>query len=177
MSGYVRGPGVQHWHSIDTINAGPVAPQQGAFSTSVAWATANRAIFVPVIVRSPVVVRKLWFANTSTSATGNYDLGLYTPNGVALLRRGSTAKTADDAEEVWDCADTFLVPGLYYLALVSSTTVDTFGCSLLSAPVPTAYGCLAEESALPLPATATFAISDTLTFVPTLGMLLTTVVS
>lgn len=171
MSGYVRGPGVQHWHSIDTstISSGLATyPQTGQ-----AWPTANLAIYVPVVVKAPAIVKKLWFSSSGTAA-GNYDLGLYTAAGVALLRQGSTAK-GGAGETVWDCTDTPIGPGLYYMGLVSSTNTDTFGMmAAWAAPIPTALGVLTESSALPLPATATFAVTQSLTKVPLMGMFLDT---
>lgn len=170
---YVRGPGVGHWHSIDTINDGLLAPQ-GAISPTMTSPTADMAIYVPVIVRQRVIVRKLWFGNANT-ATGNYDLGLYDAAGVQLLARGSTAKPATSAEVIWDCTDTTLGPGLYYLAFASSNTTDTFCGIAPAAPICTAIGLYTEASALPLPATATFALNHTLAVYPVLGMFLTTV--
>lgn len=173
---YTRGPGVQHWHSIDTINAGLIVPNQ-AFVSSFAWPSANLAIYTPVIVRSVVVVKKLWYANNST-ATGNYDIGLYDAAGTALLRKGSTAKTTSASTEiVWDCTDTTITPGIYYLALACSNNTDTFFGAIPTAPLLAASGYLTEASALPLPATATFAITHTLAAAPLVGMFLDTRVS
>jgi hypothetical protein len=174
MSGYVRGPGVQHWHSIDTVNSGLLTPQTSTAST-IAWPTADLAIYCPVIVRQQVIVKKLWFSSASIF-TGNYDLGLYDAAGVALLRRGSTAKPGA-GEIVWDCIDTTIGPGIYYVALVSSNNTDTFGMATLAAPNLAALGYFTEAGALPLPATATFAVPQTLGSAPLVGMLLNDVVS
>jgi hypothetical protein len=170
--GFGRGNPNPHWHSVNTLHDGPLAPQQ-SFSTGVQWTSANRAIYVPVIVRAAVVVKQLWFEN-ATTATGNYDIGLYSATGTALQRKGSTAKSGTAGEIVWDCTDTAIGPGIYYLALVSSTTGDTFQSASLSAPYPAALGLLQEANALPLPSTATFAIPQTLDFVPLIGMFLDT---
>jgi hypothetical protein len=173
VSGYVRGPGVQHWHSISTITDGLVAPQN-ATSSTVTWPTANLAIYVPVIVRARVVVKQLWFAN-QTTASGNYDIGLYDAGGTGLLRKGSAAKPSGSDEVVWDCTDTTIGPGIYFLALAMSVNTDTlYGNNTPSPPNFAAMGLFSEASALPLPATATFAVPQTLAVYPIIGMFLDT---
>lgn len=166
-----RAPVAAHWHSIDILNSGLLVPQVVGTS-ALAWATANLARYQPVIVQRRSVVKQLWFASSST-ATGNYDIGLYDAGGTALLRRGSTAKPTGK-EEVWDCTDTTIGPGLYYLALVSSNGTDTFVGVSTVAPLPGAIGVLTEGSALPLPATATFAVDQTNAIYPIVGMFLDT---
>lgn len=171
---YTRGPGVQHWHSIDTITAGPIAPQ--AVATAGAWPSANLAIYVPVIVRHRVVVKKLWYSNENT-ATGNYDIGLYDAGGTALLRKGSTAKTTTGGVIAWDCTDTTIGPGFYFLALASDSSTDTFTRYSTAVFYTQALGVYSEASGFALPASATFAVSATLAYVPVVGMLLDTRIS
>jgi hypothetical protein len=172
---YVRGPLPSHWHSIDTISAGLVAPQ-GQFSTATAWPTADLAVYTPLIVRHRVVVKQLWYANAAT-ATGNYDIGLYDAAGAALLRKGSTAKGTSLEETVWNCTDTTIGPGLYFLALASDSGTDTFYAVTLAAPYPAALGMYSGSSEFPLPATATFSVPQTLGAAFLVGMFLDTRVS
>jgi hypothetical protein len=172
---YTRGPGVQHWHSIDTLRDSTVATSLASLG-AIAWGVANRAVYIPVAVNSRVIVKKLWYANGPT-ATGNYDIGLYDAAGVALLRKGSTVKTTAVDEIVWDCTDTIIGPGIFYLALVSSNNTDTFDGFGNSAPQLTASGALTEASVFPLPATATFALTHSLVVWPSMGMFLDTKVS
>jgi len=168
---YTRGPGVQHWHSIDTMNAGPIAPQASASTSFVL--TASEAVFVPVVVLHAVTVRTLWFASNA-SGGGDYDIGLYRPDGTRIIARGTTAKPAANTEVLWDCTDTPIGPGVYYLALVSSNGTDNFVGLTPAAPYCAALGLLTQSSALPLPATATFALSQTLSRYPVIGMFLET---
>jgi len=170
---YVRGPGVQHWHSINTASSGLAAPQ--LTPSGAAWPTANLAIYVPILVRSRVTIKKLWYSNYTT-ATGNYDIGLYDSAGVALARKGSTAKSADGVAVVWDCTDTVISSGIYYMALACSNNTDDFGRLTAAAPYMAALGCFSESS-FPLPATATFAVSNALAFYPLMGLFLDTRVS
>ena len=171
---FVRPMHARHDFSVDTLRDGPVPPLAGAGAT--AWPSANLAIYVPFIVPRIMVVRTLWFGAGATG-TGNYDMGLYNASGAAVLRRGSTAKGTTQEEVVWDCTDTTIGPGLYYFALVASNGTDTYLAFTPSAPSPAAYGMLSEASALPLPATATFAVPQTLAFVPVGGIFLNTIVT
>jgi hypothetical protein len=168
---YTRGPLPRYWHSIDTLTHGPVAPQAG--TSAAAWPSADLAIYVPVAVERRVIVKQLWYANQQTG-TGNYDIGLYDSGGTQLLGKGSTAKGTSEAEIVWDCTDTTIGPGIYYLALVSSNNTDTFQRLAPAAPILAALGVYSEASALPLPVTATFAVPQTLAYIPVVGMYLDT---
>lgn len=170
---YTRGPLIAHRQSIDTLNNGTVP---GGSSGEAAWPAANRAIYVPIVVGYRVVVRSLWFAGAYTSS-GNYDIGLYDAAGAKLLGKGSTAKSGGDDEIVWDCTDTTIGPGIYYMALACSNNTDTYYRLSSAAPTMTAYGVLVEDSALPLPATATMAIDQALAYMPMMGLFLTTVVT
>jgi hypothetical protein len=85
-----------------------------------AWPVANRAIYVPVILQiAPVTVFKMAFL-VGVQA-GNYDIGIYSQDGVRLVSTGSTLVPAAGIAIV-DIADTTLsTPGIYYLAMVCST--------------------------------------------------------
>jgi hypothetical protein len=172
--GFTPGRPSRKSYSIDTLTDGPLTAQTTVAATQV-FPGANVSIFVPVTVDRRVTVRKLWYGN-GTTATGNYDIGLYTSAGVSLLLRGSTAKTTSASEIVWDCTDTVIDAGLYYLALASDSATDTFLGVAPAAPICAALG-LYTEAAFPLASTATFAVPHTLAFYPTIGMLLNTVVS
>ena len=155
-------------HSIDSNAA--VMIRGSSSPAGAAWPTAGLAIYVPVIVPRAIIVKRLWYANGNT-ATGNYDIGLYDASGAAIVRRGSTAKNTTPGEAVWDCTDTTIGPGLYYLALSCSNNTDTFYRWTPTVPVATANGLLTETSAMPLPTTATFAITQSLAYLPVLGLL------
>ncbi len=123
---------------------------------STAWPSANRAYYYPVVVAVPVVVTKLFVANGAT-ASGNLDVGLYTVDGTRLLSTGSTAQAGTAAIQAVDVTDTLIGAGLYYLALSHSNTVGTYMRVSLNANLKRLHGVMQQASALPLPATATFA--------------------
>ena len=154
-------------HSIDTLHDSWLPPLE--VQTATAWGTANRAIYVPLCVPSSVVVRKLW-VGTGTITT-NVDMALYDASGVAVIS-GTAGTVSSSTEAVFDVTDTTIGPGLYYIAVVSDSATDTILAINAATPILTAMGVLTEASAYPLPATATFAISHTLAFVPIAGILL-----
>lgn len=161
-------------HSLDTssdswLNASD-QPSNGA------WPSANLAIYVPLRVPRRVVVRKLWFAS-GTTGTGNVDMALYDAAGVAVVSATNAAKASELTEQVFDVTDTTVGPGLYFIALSSDSSTDTFLRWAPAAPLPAAYGVLTEASAYPLPSTATFALNQTLAFIPCMGLLLEATVS
>lgn len=165
---------LRHWHGISTATHGPV-PAQSSWGTSMTFPSANLCIYTPVFIGKAGVIKKLWYSNNNT-ATGNYDIGLYDVNGVAIIRRGSTAKTTTTLQIIWDCTDTVIAPGLYYFALASDSSSDTFFGISVTAPLASALGVW-TEAAFPLPATATFAIAQALAEVPLGGAYFDTRVS
>ena len=54
---------------------------------ALAWATANKAIYVPHRVTAPILVKRLWFAGNN--ATGNVDVGIYTLAGTKIVTTGA----------------------------------------------------------------------------------------
>lgn len=160
-------------HSIDNLTGGWMT-YQTLPTNATPWGTQYRAIYVPIRVPRRVVVRKLGYANTST-ATGNYDIGLYDAAGTRLVSSGSTAKTTSAATITYDMTDTTIGPGLYYLALNNDTTTDTFIAQLDNVPTPAARGILTETlGSVTLPATATWIVDQTLGFIPIVTALLVT---
>jgi len=132
--------------------------------TSTAWPGANIAIFVPVLVASPLVVYKL-VAGGGVTTAGNFDIGIYDALGNKIVSSGATAKTAS-VEHVVDIADTPIGPGLYYLAMSADGTNNYILCTPSgTSPVPLQKarlaGTLQMAAAYPLPATATFAARTT----------------
>lgn len=122
------------------------------------WPAANRAIYMPVVVSIPVVVTNLSVIVAVQS--GNMDVGIYSETGTRIVSAGSTAVGAAGLQ-VFNIADTTLVPGVYFLAMcVDNTTasVSTTNASAYSAVVLRTAGCQQQAvGAVTLPSTATFA--------------------
>ena len=125
---------------------------------SATWSTANLALFIPFIVSVPTTIVAGGPYNGAT-ATGNFDVGVYDDQQNKLVSAGSTAQSGTTAWQVVSLTSTTLNPGLYYMALAFSSASSTvFACgSQVNTLAPRAAGFLQQTSALPLPATATFA--------------------
>lgn len=134
------------------LGGGAVTP---ASST---WPVANLAVFIPFALRTPYLVKRLWWANGAT-ANGNVDCGIYSAGGTLLTSTGSTAQSGTAVvQSVALGTPLLLSPGAYYMALASSSTTATF-IQATNGSIQSEQMCgLAQQaSALPLPATATFA--------------------
>lgn len=125
-------------------------------SASTAWPAANRAIFVPVRIPVPVTVYYL-STGGGTGTTGNFDLGIYDAFGNKIVSLGSTAKAVASSELLGDITDTFLGPGLYYLAMAADSTDAYQAVAPGNIGIAKMFGVREMETAFPLPATATFA--------------------
>ena len=163
----VRAPAMPIISTVDTKHAVFTTAQTIASGT---YPTAFLALYVPVLIESRCIVRKLGIANGAT-ASGNLDLGLYSVDGVRLTSAGSTAQAGTSAEQWLDVADVTIQPGCYYLAVAFDGTTGTVQrASLSSAPAVAAAGVLTQDlgASVVLPATATFARTHSLTFYPIL---------
>lgn len=143
---------------------------------STAWGTANMAIYVPIVLPVPVLVVKAWVANGAT-ANGNVDVAAYDAAGNRLVSAGSTLQAGTGDLQEFNVTDTVLPAGLIYIALASSSTTATFLIAVTTVPKATAHGMYTQASAFALPATATFANADAITFVPLFGFALRTLVA
>jgi hypothetical protein len=122
---------------------------------STSWGTANRAEYFPVWLPWPYVVRRVFWCNGSV-ASGNTDFGIYTSDGTKIYSTGSTAQSGASAIQYVTPTEFTLASGVYYFAVVfDGTTNRAFG--LTSNTIFGSGGQLVQTSALPLPATATFA--------------------
>lgn len=138
---------------IDLLGFVPMVAAGGGIVTAGTWSnSANRAMYVPCVfpVRCQVYALRFYGGNT----TGNYDLGVYDENFNRLASKGSTALAA----AVQELSLNISIPagGLLYAALALSSTSGSIGrISLANAWPAESAGCASEDSALPLPATAT----------------------
>lgn len=150
----------------ETLTAGQT------FGTAAAWPAANRAIFVPFVVRSPIIVVKLFIH--MNAASGNVDVGVYDTGGNRLSSAGSTAASGSGVQ-AFDVTDFTLAAGAYYFGAALDNTVAT----LVSLPLPvgaaSGFGVLSQSSAFPLPNPATFAAAQD-AYVPLIGLTARTVV-
>lgn len=132
--------------------------QQVSSWPSTAWTLANRAIFVPFTLNAPFLVQKLWWAN-GASVAGNMDCGIYSNDGTKLVSTGSTAQSGTSVvQSVSLGTPLLLMPGVpMYFALAASSTSATVVQNASTTPFFKLMAVAQQASALPLPASATFA--------------------
>lgn len=122
---------------------------------SAVWPSANLAMFFPfVITRRRNYVRAM-VANGATVA-GNVDIGIYALDGTRLFSTGSTAQ-AGTSQAQTITVDWTLDPGIYHLALALSSATATVIRSSPDLQDLRLGGAKQMASAMPLPASATFA--------------------
>lgn len=122
--------------------------------TATTW-TANRAVYLPIVVNRPVTVTNglVWIQTTG----GNLDMGIYTWNGVQIIANGGVAAAASTTNQQVDFADTDLPPGWYFLGFSSNSSVAAFRTHALAVQAGRVCALQQQASGYPLPGTATFA--------------------
>jgi hypothetical protein len=119
------------------------------------WGTANLARYYPVTIPNRFTVAR--FMSPNNNATGNADIGLYGANFARLLSTGTAARSGAPAVQYIDVTNQSFPPGLYYLAMVcSSTTSQVFTTAAASLSQVRMTGALEEAlGSTVLPATMT----------------------
>lgn len=137
----------EFWPEILAYGAPPSATYQAS-----TWPTADRAFYLPFVL--PCDARIYAVRARGTNTTGNYDIGLYDEYFRRIASKGSTAN-ANAALEL--SVDLQLCGGrMYWMALVmSSTSSGVIRATEGSVNRLVFAGLTQEDSALPLPATAT----------------------
>jgi hypothetical protein len=135
-----------------------VFPLASTTQGNMTWPAANTAIFVPLSIPFYFPVAKVFWCNGSP-ANANCDVGLYTWDGARIFSLGSTAQgSASIAQFASLATPVLLAPGDYYMALAcSGSSTNIFANTAVSAANGRIAGLRQMASALPLPATATFA--------------------
>lgn len=121
--------------------------------TTGAW-TANRAVYMPVVVEEGVTVTDMAI-NVVTQA-GNVNLGIYTFDNDLVVSTGATAVGAAGIQII-TITDTLLTPGWYKIAFACDSGTAVFRNSTLAAGNARACGVqeqtgLSAGPALPNPA-------------------------
>lgn len=156
------GPGREHVSVLNVTDAesGPLGETMnvlGLSSGSSAWAAANRAYYVPVLVRRRMVVTGIALV-IGTTNTGNIDVGIYDEDGRRIVSSGSTPAGAVSTPQIIDIADTVLPPGTYYVAVAADATTLAINRLSVGNPLLRVNGVKFQSTTgFPLPATATMA--------------------
>lgn len=139
-------------------------------SASTVWPSGNFAIYIPFIISVPTLISGGAIANGAT-ASGNVDMGIYDDQGNRLISKGSTAQAGTSGWQLMAFGSITLNPGNYYMAMTCSNGVATVQqVNVVAAEDTRCLGVLGQASALPLPATATFAPNATMAAIPLFGL-------
>lgn len=137
---------------------------------SATWPTANKAFYIPFVLRQPVLVSNLFVIN-GTTASGNLDIGIYAQDGTQITHTGSTAQSGTSAIQTVSITPVIIGPGVYYMALsMNGTTGTTFRLAPTSATMLSAFGIFQQTTSFPLPSSATFATASQ-TYIPLFGLI------
>jgi hypothetical protein len=124
---------------------------------SIAWPTANLALYIPFKVTVPYPVKRLFWMNGS-GTLGNVDVGVYTRGGGKITSTGSTAQSGASTPQYANASPVVLLtPNVYYLSMSCSVTTNGVFGHPSTAVHNRLAGLLQQASAVPLPSTATFA--------------------
>jgi hypothetical protein len=151
-----------HLGSFSSMSAVMDAGQyiSNASPGTITW-VANLGVYIPIVIPYPYPVRRVWWQNGSTVTSAHCDVGVYTPDGQRIVSAGTTVQAGASTVQYASVTETLLAPGKYFFAFVCDTaTSHAFGLSTLTVPALRSAGILQQASALPLPATATFAVAS-----------------
>lgn len=131
----------------------------GTAPTSTTWESANRTVYMPLVLTSPCVIRRVWWANGATTTGGaTIQVGIYRDTGnfqpgVLIISGSAVQGTASEVQFV-DVTDTPIAPGLFWIAITASSTTNTmvFRSSVASTTSDAAFR-FEEASAMPSTAT------------------------
>lgn len=128
-----------------------VSALNGVGATNGVWPAANLAIYVPFWVAGPTAVAQLFMS--VVTASGNIDMAVYNTSFVKLVSSGSIA--AASPMTVADVSDYVLQRGQYYFGMAADNTTLSVRRNAAGAQFLRPLGILMQNTAFPLPATAT----------------------
>lgn len=160
-------PSVISPHGGNSVGAG--VGSMGAINGTTNWPSANRAYYFPFRIPGAFMINQFFWINGSVVA-GNVDAGVYSFDGRRIISTGAIAQSGVSVIQVANVTDTTIGGGLFYLAISLSSAT---GRLLKAAPglqFQKIMGILQQDSANPLPATATFAVLTVAPHIPVFGI-------
>lgn len=155
--------------SVECPAASVIVDSGNGFTLARAWVAANLALYMPILIGYPTTVVKMFWVNGSTVGTNHVDVGIYDSQGNQLVHSGSTLTAGASAVQSVSITSTTLEPGLYYIAMASDATTDTFQADNSVVPVHRATGVYEQATAFPLPSPASFT-GSTHAYLPFIAM-------
>lgn len=142
-------------------------------AASAVFPVAKRVVYVPVYLGQAMTLTKIWWLNGATVGTNNVDCGIY--NAAAglptskVIASGSTLSANANVVQSVDVADTFLAPGMYFLAITLDGTTATLYRTNPNLPFEKVFGmCQETTGSFGLPTTAT-PIATSTAYLPVFG--------
>ena len=121
------------------------------------WLNANFAVYVPFRLNKSVSIITAFVINGAVASSG-VCVGIYDADGVRLLTTGSTNASTVSTLQTITTAATMIGPGLFYMGLSCLTSTQTiFSTASPNVQALRALGLATQQTAFPLPSTATFA--------------------
>lgn len=143
-------------------------------SQSTAYTPGSRCIFIPFTIDSICIAYQMYTHN-GTVAADNIDVGIYDRTLTSLVTMGSTAQAGASNLQLFDIADTLLVPGRYFMGLTMDGAPPTGTFARWSIPGGRSLrlmGCLEKLATFPLPTGTVTPTTVTGAEVPHFGILL-----
>jgi len=132
-----------------------------------AWPLSKLAFFLPLLIIEQSTIKRILFI--SGPADANFDVGIYTEDGVRIVSLGSTAKGTTTQAVVANIADTTLAAGRYFLALALDNNTGQVSRFNPFSGTNTILGVYEMQNAFPLPANAVYAENNTRSYIPIIG--------
>lgn len=143
-------------HTFDMHSAMNRIKSAGNVSPAILTWVANKAVYVPMSLKAPYVVRRAFWFPGSTITTTNADFGIYAADGTRIYSTGSVAIGTALVPTFTTLATPLVLPaGLYYFAWACNNTASRGYGATVTAISQRLSGVLAEAAAFPLPATMT----------------------
>lgn len=154
---------------IDTFGQHGTVPNISISYASGTWPTAFKILYIPFRVPFALTILELYISNGGV-VSGNFDIGIYTLDGVLLVNTGSIVQTTISVVQAVAITNTVIGPGAFYLGLQMSSVTATLTRGAPLIQQVQAYGVLMQTAgALGLPAVATFA-TPVDAFLPSIGL-------
>lgn len=154
----------------DCILPSLAAPANGT------WPAADRGIFIPFEVWSPIVVVQMAWNNGGTIANTSADVGIYDLAGNRKVHSGSIALAGANAIQIADITDTVLLPGIYLKAMTLTGSGAAASSQLRWSPLTgiamEMFGLRQQSSIATLPDPCTLAVPSAGFLIPVLTLVL-----
>jgi hypothetical protein len=151
---------------VSTMGKETMCNGMGAAPASSAMVT-DQAYIVRVVLPTPTIIRRFFWANGATASTDNVQVGIYNNDLTSFLRGTATLSATASVLQFDNVTDTYISAGRYWLAIVLTGTTATL--QRHSNVATHGSGLYLMAAARPLPATLVPAASSGTGVLPLFG--------